>query len=80
MHAQLLPLKQLKTCNGIHLNGLQQYLHDLQEKNIDIKKPQNLAEDYFNGHVRIPFLFRKDPQHTILASFDIFNPRKMPNE
>lgn len=80
-------IQQLKTCNGINLRGLQQYLDDLQEKNISIKKPSHLAEKYFNDQVRIPFLSllidniqKRFPDTTLLASFDIFNPCKMPQD
>ena len=49
-------MERLKTRNGINLNGLQRYLDDLQGRSIEIKKPANLAEAYFNDSIRIPFL------------------------
>ena len=80
-------MEQLKTCNGMNLSSLQKYLDGLQEKSIEIKKPANLAEEYFKDSVRIPFLtclidniHKRFPDKTLLSSFDIFNPRKLPNE
>ena len=77
----------MKSNDGRNLSGLQQYLDVLQQKNIEIKKPQNLAEDYFRDNIRLPFLSRllenvqkRFPHTTVLAAFDIFNPRKMPSD
>ena len=51
------------------------------------RTPANLAEEYFKDSVRIPFLtclidniHKRFPDKTLLSSFDIFNPRKLPNE
>ena len=80
-------IEQLKTCNGINLNSLQKYLDGLQEKSIVIKNPANVAEEYFKNSVRIPFLtclihnrHKRFPDKILLSLFDIFNPRKLPNE
>ena len=80
-------IEQLKTSNGTNLSGLQQYLDNLLKNKIAIKKPLHLAEDYFNNQVQMPFLSclienirKRFPNTTLLASFDIFNPCKMPND
>ena len=87
LESTLSSLEQLKTCHGTNLSGLQQYLDNLQQKDIEIKKPPHLSEDYFNDKVRMPFLsslidnmHKRFPNTTLLASFDIFNPRKIPND
>ena len=78
-------LEQLKVVNGTNLDELEQFLHKLSSAGIDITKQGNLGEQYFEESVRNPFLCQliKNIENrfcdkSIMATFDIFNPKKLP--
>lgn len=80
-------LEQLKTTDGVNLDKLQEFLDNLQQAGIEIKKPAHLAESYFHDNIRVPFLTtlvaniqNRFEDKSVLAAFDIFDPKKLPGD
>ena len=76
-------LEQLKIVDGINLSGLQQFLEQLTSAGIDITKHSNLGEQYFEDHIRKPFLCclikniqTRFDDKSIMAAFDVLNPSR----
>ena len=73
-------LEGLKTADGTNLTGIQSFLQQLQEADINISKPSNLAEDYFRDSIKEPLsmhfdnLKRRFNDKSKIAAFSIFNP------
>ena len=78
-------IKQLKQVDGVNLMGLKTFLDQLTSAGIDIRKPPRLAEIYFETSIKQPYLdtliknleTRFDDK-SVLASFDVMNPAKLP--
>ena len=78
-------LKQLKSTEGRHTSGLPALLEELKKAEIDVRKPHNLGELYFNDSIRKPFLDKlidnlesRFQEKDIMASFDILKPQRLP--
>ena len=81
-----MPAERLKTADGTNLTGIQSFLQQLQEADINISKPSNLAEDYFRDSIKEPYLCtlidnlkRRFNDKSKIAAFSIFNPEKLKN-
>ena len=48
--------ERLKTADGTNLTGIQSFLQELQEADINISKPSNLAEDHLRDSIKEPYL------------------------
>ena len=79
-------IKQLKTVDGVNMKTLPAFLKEIEKSGITLKKPSHLGEDYFKKSIRDPYLdtlisnieARFDDK-SVMASFDICNPAKLPN-
>lgn len=78
-------IKQLKIVDGVNMKGLQAFLEQIANAGIDIKKPSHLGDDYFKKSIRDPYLDKlinnieaRFDDKSVLASFDIYNPAKLP--
>ena len=72
--------EQLKSSDGTNLAGLQAFLDELSEADINVSKPSNFGEDYFNNSIKehyisalIENLNRRFNNKAQIASFSVFN-------
>ena len=79
-------LEQLKTADGTNLVGIQSFLQQLREADMNISKPSNFAEDYFNNSIKEPYLCvlidnlkRRFNDKTERVAFSLFNPERLKN-
>ena len=78
---------QLKTVDGINMKGLETFLKQITDAGIEIKKPSHLGNEYFiKNSIKLPYLDKlvnnieaRFDDKSVMASFDIFNPAKLPN-
>ena len=79
-------IKQLKTVDGVNMKGLQEFLGQISNSGIEIKKPTHLGDEYFKKSIKDPYLDRlvsnleaRFEDKSIMASFDVYNPTKLPH-
>ena len=77
--------KLLKTVDGVNMRGLEAFLEQIRKSGIDLSKPSHLGDEYFKASIKEPYLDslisnieRRFDNKTVLASFDIYNPSKLP--
>ena len=58
LETTLTSLHLLKTRGGVNLRQLDSFLRELEQAEVIIKKPANMADDYFLNSIRTPFLTR----------------------
>ena len=69
-----------------HNKGLQALLEQIAISGIEIKKPSHLRDEYFKKSIKDPYLDKlisnteaRFEDKSVLASFDIYNPVKLPH-
>ena len=79
-------IQQLKRIDGVNMKGLKAYLEQIENAGIDITTHSNLGDDYFQKSIKAPYLDKlvsnieaRFDDKSIMASFDIFNPAKLPH-
>ena len=79
-------IQQLKRIDGVNMKGLKAYLEQIENAGIDITTRSNLGDDYFQKSIKAPYLDKlvsnieaRFDDKSIMASFDIFNPAKLPH-
>ena len=78
-------IKLLKTVDGVNMQGLEAVLEQIRNLGIDLSKPSHLGDEYFKASIKEPYLDSlisniecRFDNKTVLASFDIYNPSKLP--
>ena len=78
-------IKLLKTVDGVNMQGLEAFLEQIRNLGIDLSKPSHLGDEYFKASIKKPYLDslisnieRRFDNKRVLASFDIYNPSKLP--